>query len=204
MAFKQGREYRSIDIDNFQTTDNNEYLVEGYATTFDDPYPMYEDYDGTVYYEAISSRALEGADMRDVIFLLNHDGIVMARIKNTSLALLPDSKGLYTRAILKGTEAGRQLYEAISNGLIDKMSWAFTVARDGWDYDRDTHTSIITKIQKVYDVSAVSIPANDGTEIKARSYLDGVIEKEQQELLLRQENYAMSIARLRLSRLETR
>lgn len=60
------------------------------------------------------------------------------------------------------------------------MSWAFTVADE--EYDRKTKTRTITRIKKIYDVSAVSIPANDGTEISARSFLDGVIEREKQEL----------------------
>ena len=64
------------------------------------------------------------------------------------------------------------------------MSFAFTVGED--EYDRKTHTRTISRITKVYDVSAVSIPANPYTDISARSYFDGVIESEKQELLLRQ------------------
>lgn len=199
MPVKDGREYRSIDINNFETKDDNDYIVEGYATTFDDPYDM-----GWGYFEAVSPRALDNADMSDVIFQYDHEGLVMARQRNNSLSLLPDSHGLYIKASLKGTEQGRQLYEAIKNGLVDRMSWAFTVDEDGWDYDETTHTSTITKVRKVFDVSAVSIPANEGTEIKARSYLDGVIEREQQELLLRQKKRVQNMARLRLLRLETK
>lgn len=197
-----GREYRSIQIENFAADDSEEYIVEGYATTFDDPYQMYEDWDGNPVYECVSSRALEGADVSDVIFQYDHSGLVMARNRNGSLAFLPDAHGLYIRASLKGTELGRQLHEAIKNGLIDRMSWAFTVDKDGWEWDEKTRTSTITKIKKVYDVSAVSVPANEGTEIKARSYLDGVIEKEHQELVQRSKERDLILARLRLSRLE--
>jgi phage head maturation protease len=63
------------------------------------------------------------------------------------------------------------------------MSWAFTVAED--EYDREARTRTITKIKKVYDVSAVSIPANGDTEISARSWLNGVIEAERRESLER-------------------
>ena len=63
------------------------------------------------------------------------------------------------------------------------MSWAFTVAEDS--YNKDTHTRTILKIKKVYDVSAVSCPANADTDISARSYLDGVIEAERREALAR-------------------
>ena len=69
---------------------------------------------------------------------------------------------------------GRQLYEEIANGLVDRMSWAFTVAEESYDFESDTRT--ILRVKKVYDVSAVSIPANDATEISARSYVDGVID----------------------------
>ena len=61
------------------------------------------------------------------------------------------------------------------------MSWAFTV--DAWEYDKTNRTQTIKKVKKVYDVSAVSIPANQDTEINARSWVDGVIEAEKQELL---------------------
>ena len=75
------------------------------------------------------------------------------------------------------------MFEEIKNGLVTKMSWAFRVSEDS--YDRDTRTRTILKIAKVYDVSAVSIPANADTDISARFYFDGVIEREQQERLER-------------------
>lgn len=198
MPVKQGREYRSIDIMNFEAKDDNDYIVEGYATTFNEPYELLPG-----YYEQISERALDGADMSDVIFQLNHSGMVMARMRNNTLSLLPDEHGLYVRASLKGSADGRNLYEGIKNGLIDRMSWGFTIEDDGWQYDEATSTATINRVRKIYDVSAVSIPANEGTEIKARSYLDGVIEREQQELLSREKERArvsLACARLRLSR----
>ena len=80
-------------------------------------------------------------------------------------------------------KVGLHMFEEIKNGLVTKMSWAFRVSEDS--YDRDTRTRTILKIAKVYDVSAVSIPANADTDISARSYFDGVIEREQQERLER-------------------
>ena len=146
------------------------YVVEGYATTFDVPYDF-----GPDAHEVVSSRALDGADMRDVIFQLNHDGPVMARVRNGTLRLEPDGHGLRVTADLSGSKYGRDLYEAIANGLIDRMSWGFTIADGGWEWDADTRTSTITAVSKVFDVSAVSLPADEDTEIHARSYLDGVI-----------------------------
>ena len=159
--------------------DGDSCIVEGYATTFDVPYEM-EGMEGV--YEVIERTALENADMTDVIFQYDHHGFVMARQRNNTLQLELDAHGLHVRADLSGSHQGRDLYEMCKNGLIDRMSWGFTVPDDGWEYDAETRTSRITKVGKVYDVSAVSIPANQNTEIHARSYLDGAIEMACQEL----------------------
>ena len=160
--------------------EEDSYIVEGYATTFE-PYVLFTDEAGTNYSEQIDQKAFDGADMSDVIFLYNHEGRVFARQKNNSLELNVDEHGLKVRADLGKTEGGRQLYEEIKAGLIDQMSFAFTVDADA--YDKKTHTRTIQRIRKLYDVSAVSIPANPGTEISARSWFDGVIEQERAERL---------------------
>lgn len=160
--------------------EEDSYIVEGYATTFE-PYVLFTDEAGTNYSEQIDQKAFDGADMSDVIFLYNHEGRVFARQKNNSLELNVDDHGLKVRADLGKTEGGRQLYEEIKAGLIDQMSFAFTVDADA--YDKKTHTRTIQRIRKLYDVSAVSIPANPGTEISARSWFDGVIEQERAERL---------------------
>lgn len=182
MAIKPGREYRSAGVGEFRSAGGDgEYIVEGYATTFDAPYDF-----GRNAKECICSSALDGSDMSDVIFLMNHEGQVLARQRNNTLSVMRDTHGLLVRADLGGSQAGRDLYEAISNGLIDRMSWAFSVPDDGWEWNSEERTSYITKIDKVYDVSAVSRPANEDTVLNARSYFDGVIEAEQQELLQRE------------------
>lgn len=113
----------------------------------------------------------------------DHQGKVLARLSNGTLGIEPTEKGLFIYADLSKSQEARELYEEIKNGLVTKMSWAFTVADE--EYDKETRTRIIKRIKKVYDVSAVSIPANDGTIISARSFINGLIEKEQQELLER-------------------
>lgn len=188
MAYRPDkREYRSFAADGFasaaQDGDEKSYIVEGYATTFDDPYELYPG-----YFEVIDRNALRDADMSDVIAQYNHDGMVLARMSNNTLAVMEDDHGIFCRMDLGGTQQGRDLHEAIKNGLVTQMSWGFSVAEDGWEYDPETRTSTITKVAKVYDVSAVSIPANDGTEIKARSYLDGVIEAEHRESVQREKD----------------
>ena len=161
-----------------------EYYVESYATTFNDPHVLYE-YDGIQYKEVIDRHALDGADLSDVIMQYDHDGRVFARTgRSNTLLLEADDHGLFMAADLSKTEQARSMYEDISAGLVTKMSWAFTVREDS--YDRETHTRRILSIRKVYDVSAVSMPANPATEISARSWLDGVIETERQERLAAQ------------------
>ena len=179
MAIKTEREYRTIQLPDIQfravEEDEQNYIVEGYATTFNDPYIMYE-FDGVKYKEEIDRDALLDADMSDVIFLYNHEGMVYARQANGTLQLSPNDKGLYIRADLSSTEASRQMFESIKAGLVTQMSWAFTIAKE--EYDEKKHLRSIRKVNKVYDVSAVSIPANPNTDISARSYWDGVIEEE--------------------------
>lgn len=187
MAIKNDREYCYISLFRpdlqwraAETVEGEEpkYIVEGYATTYDAPYTLFE-YDGIKYNEVISRDALAGADMSDVIFLYNHEGMVFARQSNGTLELSSDDKGLHVRADLGSTEASRKMFESIKAGLVTQMSWAFTVADE--NYDEKTHTRNIKSVRKIYDVSAVSIPANPATDISARDYWNGVISAEQEQ-----------------------
>jgi HK97 family phage prohead protease len=161
---------------------DSDFYVDGFATTFTNPYLLYE-YDGVQYFERIAADALAGADMSDVIMQYNHEGKVLARLTNGTLGVEVLAAGLFMFADLSKSAAAKDLYEEVKNGLITKMSWAFRVAEDA--YDRDTRTRTIMKIKKVYDVSAVSYPANADTDISARSFFDGVIENERREALAR-------------------
>lgn len=177
MPICKEREYRTMAV---TLPNEEEYIVEGYATTFDDPYVLFSDGDRD-FSEVVDRHALDGTDTSDVIFQYDHSGMVYARTKNDTLQLSTDEHGLKIRADLGSTEASRQMYEAISAGLVDQMSFAFVV--DGEDYDKNTRTRTIKHIKKLYDVSAVSIPANPGTEISARSAFEGYIEAERLEEL---------------------
>lgn len=162
-----------------------DYYVEGYATTFDSPYLLFEFSDGWRYYERIDSHALDGADMSDVIMQYDHSGRVFARQSNKSLIIQPDNVGLFICADLGRTDAARGLYQDIDAGMINKMSWAFTVLKDSITEDREarTITRDIQQIKKVYDVSAVSRPANEDTEISARNFATRSYEQMQKEFL---------------------
>ena len=176
-----GREYRAMQME-IQESDEGKLLVEGYATTFNEPYTLY---DGRYYkvIEQIDPHAFDECDMSDVIMQYDHEGRVFARNKNETLELSVDEKGLKIRADLGCTEIGKQLYEEIKGGYTDKMSFGFTVGEDKKEYvmdyenDVETCTRTITKVKKLFDVSAVSLPANDMTSISARRFSDGVIEK---------------------------
>jgi uncharacterized protein len=177
---ENGREYRNM-VMEIRAADNEEQmLVEGYATTFNQPYMLY---DGKYYkvIEQIAPTAFQECDMADVIMQYNHEGRVFARNKNGTLSITADNIGLKITADLGGTDIGRQLYQEIKGGYTDKMSFSFVVGEDKRETTEDYENSIeivnrtITKIKKVYDVSAVSIPANDLTSISARRYADGVI-----------------------------
>ena len=164
-----------------------EYYGEGFATTFDTPYLLYE-YEGMQFFEVVDRNALDGADLSDVIMQYDHAGMVyarnkMARSKPPSLLIEPQESGLFIAANLGLTEEARKLYSTINEGLIYKMSWAFRVSEDA--YNKETRTRTILKIKKVYDVSAVSYPANADTDISARSWINGAIEAEKREALAR-------------------
>lgn len=190
MASKSEREYRAMTVTIATPEERAEgeesYIVEGYASTFDEPYKLYSD-DEVEVWEKVAPTAFDEADLSDVIMQYDHQGRVFARIKNNTLALSTDEVGLFTRANLGGTDLGRGLYQEIAGGYTDKMSYGFTVAEDSREIDRSSteKTKIvrtITKVAKVYDVSAVSLPANPGTSISAR-FLDGAIEDARAERL---------------------
>lgn len=181
---KSGTQYRSLVLE-IRDTDNDEMVVEGYATTFNQPYELYRDSE-LVINEQVDRRAFDDANVGDVIFQMNHEGRVYARTRNNTLEITPDEKGLFIKADLSGTEEGRKLYEEIKGGYLDRMSFGFTVAEDRTEKTAEnprTYLRTITKIGRLFDVSAVSIPANDFTEISARSYVDGILDKEKADAL---------------------
>lgn len=171
MPVKKGREYRALQDFSLVPREGeaDAYKVRGTAIVFDTPTCLFE-VDGVKYYEVIDRHALDGCDMSDVIFNYNHGGKVVARLRNKTLVLTITDRGLDMEADLSGTAAGRDLYEEIDGGYIDKMSFSFVVRAA--EYDATTHTRRITKIRKLYDVSAVDIPAYEETSLSARSFFE--------------------------------
>lgn len=183
----EGRQYR-----NLASFEKRDKLVEGYATTFNTPYELWS-MDGYTVIEQVDARAFDECDMTDVIMQYDHQGRVFARTSNGTLELRTDAEGLHITADLNGTEIGRQLLEEIEGGYTTKMSFGFKVEEDKREttenHEDGTVTVLrtITKIGKLYDVSAVSIPANDTTSISARTYGEGVIAEVMEELHARDE-----------------
>lgn len=188
---KEGREYRRINLEDIELregeTEDEKYIVEGYATKFSNWYTLYK-YGRYTVLESIDPHAFDKCDMSDVIMQYDHEGRVFARTTNATLTLIIDKIGLKIRAYLGGTEGGRQLFEEIKGKYISKMSFGFVVSTQERkvveDEENDTETvyRTITGISKLYDVSAVSIPANDATEISSRTLGEGVIAEALQEL----------------------
>ena len=162
------------------------YTVEGYASTFD-PYVLLT-VDGVDYSERIEPTAFDGADLSDVVLRVDHEGSVYARTSAGTVEVWTDEHGLATRADLSRTQKARELFADIEAGNYPKMSFAFVVADGGDYYDSATHTRVIQRIAKVFDVSPVSFPANPNTElsVSTRDYFDGVIEAEKAERLERE------------------
>lgn len=182
------RQYRDLKLDAKEGDDA--MVVEGYATTYNQPYILFtdrmKDKDGKEYsigiYEQVDRKAFDDADMSDVIFQYNHEGRVFARLSNGTMELnKDDDHGLLVSANLGETDIGRQLYQEIKGGYTNKMSFGFTIKRmtdleefDDGEFD-ENYLYTIEQIGKLYDVSAVSLPQNDFTSISAREFNDGAI-----------------------------
>ena len=145
--------------------------VEGYAARFE-PYVLYDLEDGPIY-ETFERGCFAAADMSDIIMQYDHTGKVMARTGNGSLIVEATADGLFVAADLGRTQAAQDLYADIAAGMVTKMSWRFTPG--DYYFDETTRTIVHRTVRKIYDVSAVSIPANDNTEINARAWVDGEI-----------------------------
>ena len=143
--------------------DEEKMIVEGYAVVFDNVTDL-----GWIK-EVIDRNAFNGCDMSDVCMKYNHSDelLIMARTRNNSLQLNIDDHGLKIRAELIDTTQNKDLYKMIQAKLLTKMSFAFTVAEEEMDYETDTRR--ILRIDKLFDVSVVDVPAYESTEVYARS-----------------------------------
>lgn len=162
--------------------EENKMLIEGYAITFDKP--ATHQYGSRKFTEIIKKGALDKTDMKDVPMRYNHNDnvMIMARTRNKSLKLTVDEKGLKVEANLLDTQSNRDLYKAIKEGLIDKMSFAFNVADGGdtWTFGEKETTREVNNIAKLWDVSVVDTPFYDSTSVYTRSF--ELLESEERRL----------------------
>ena len=173
--FKDQAQSRALTVLSSNPTEkriDSEHYVEGFAARYE-PYVLYYDYDGQPVYERFERGCFDGCDMSDIIMQYDHEGKVLARNSNGSLIVEANDEGLFVAADLGRTEAARDLYADIQAGMVTKMSWRFRCGN--YYFDKDTRTIVHVTVKKIYDVSAVSIPANDNTEINARAWVDGEI-----------------------------
>lgn len=200
MPTKNNREYRNmrLEVRDIEGEEEERKIVSGYASTFEEPYMLFSG-DGWEYWEVVDRNAFENTDMSDVIMQYDHQGRVFARTRNNTLDVTPDERGLFIEADLGGTDIGRELFEEIEGGYTDRMSFGFTVNGELEGKEKDENgilkiTRRITSVEKLYDVSAVSLPANDGTSIGADAVQrsldaarDGVIARIEAERLQEEE-----------------
>lgn len=158
-------------------------VVQGYATTFGSVYPVYGGPERGGWNEQIARGATKKSisENADVRFLINHDGLTLARTKSGTLNLLEDEIGLYMEANLdiSRSNTAADLASAIDRGDVDQMSFAFMVVREEWSEDRTERT--IREV-KLVDVSAVTYPANEATQIKLRDQILAGLEKREEKI----------------------
>lgn len=186
---KNDREYRNFEMRALEPEgEAPKKIVRGYATTFENAYVLYDDGEYEIR-ERMDPHAFDDTDMADVIMQYNHEGRVFARKSNGTLETMVDERGLAIEADLGGTDLGAQVYQEILGGYTNKMSIGMKVdrSRDVWTTEKLAGKTIeirtIHRVAKLYDVSAVSIPANDATSISVRTLVDGVIEQLRAERL---------------------
>ena len=169
---KAVKEIRLVDM---RALDEEAMTVEGYAAVFDTITDL-----GWMK-EVIDRHAFDNADMSDIVMKYNHENSVlpMARTRGGSLQFTVDDHGLKIRAKLPDTSVNRDIYTLIKEGVLSKMSFAFTVKSEEYDYDTDTRK--ILEFDKIFDVSVVDVPAYETTEIYARSKEQYEKEKRQYE-----------------------
>lgn len=162
-------------------------VLEGRAIVFDTPTPIFQDYDGTQYYEQIHHDALKGVDLSNVVLKYNHSEHIppLASTKAGTLDLKVDRQGLGITARMANTTQASDIHELVRTGHLDKMSFAFTVANDA--YDSKTKTRTIFSFDKMYDVSVVDFPAYEQTSISARNYIKAQQEARHKELQRREQ-----------------
>ncbi len=178
--------------------ENEKMILEGYAIVYNEETLIGSEEYGFI--ESISPDAISEDAIRDVPMKYNHmdSFLIIARTKNQSLQLTSDEKGLKVRAELLDTQHNKDIYKMVKSGLLESMSFAFTVKEQEWDHDGDIPKRYIKSIDRLYDVSIVDIPAYDSTSIYARSLESMDLELKTMELEKRQQREALVRKRINI------
>jgi len=185
---KYRRESRPSSDIEIRETDDGGINVEGYAAVFDS-----ETVIGGKWRESIARGAFTDAVNRDdVVFLVNHTGLPLARTRSGTLELSEDEKGLKIRASLDPSDPDvRSIVPKMKRGDLDKMSFAFVPTRQKWSDAEDMPQRVITEAE-LHDVSIVTTPAYESTSIGIRSALDSL------ELHRKRQKRSQAARRLRM------
>ncbi len=159
---KEIRTFNVQDLELRQEGDDN--VVVGYGSVFN---TLSNELGG--FREIISEGAFDGRLNDDVRFLINHDGLPLARTTNGTLKLTTDERGLKYEARVANTSLGRDLLELMRNGTINQSSFAFVVEDDSWEMRDGINVRTINKVSRLYDVSAVTYPAYEEASVALRS-----------------------------------
>jgi len=190
------KETRLADVTLHEEEDK--MILEGYALVFNNETLIGDEEYG--FLEEIDSRALSETKMKDVPMKYNHmdSFLILARTRNQSLQLSVDSQGLKVRAELLDTNTNQDIYKMVRSGLLDKMSFAFTVDEQLWNREGRIPKRTITKIERLYDVSVVDTPAYDATSIYARSLESMELELKAMELAEQEQNASIIKKRIKI------
>ena len=177
----KNKEIRTIDVQDLELRmDGDNPVVVGYGAVFNS---MSNDLGG--FREYIGSEAFEGRLEDDVRFLINHDGMPLARTTNGTLRLSVDERGLkYEAKLNPNVSTSRDLMELLKDGTINQSSFAFIVEDDSWEMKDGMNVRTINKVSRLYDVSAVTYPAyNEASSSVALRSMQEWQEKEEAKKL---------------------
>lgn len=193
------REIRAMET--IKAVDDEQMIVEGYALRFN---TLSNDLGGFV--ETISPEALKEADLSDVRCLIDHDSSkVLGRTVSETLELKVDDEGLYFRCQLPDTTYANNLYTSIKRKDINQCSFGFILDEDGDSFEKRDSDGLfkrtIRKIRSLFDVSIVTYPAYNDTDVApALRSIEAIKESEQEEVrkAQKEEQRKIELAKLEL------
>ena len=205
------KEVRTFNVQDLELRmDGDKMQVAGYGAVFNS---QSNDLGGFVEY--IAPGAFEGRLEDDVRFLVNHEGLPLARTTNGTLRLSVDDKGLRYEADLANTSVSRDLVELLKDGTVSQSSFAFVVEDDSWESRDGLNVRTINKVSRLYDVSSVTYPAYDAAgsyalrsmeqwQEEEKKKLDASLEEEKTEGIKEQDLKQRSLNEMRLQILKNK